>query len=153
MPRFFLVALMTLALAAALALPVGAELATWDQSKVSALAKQLDSATQSLYDTFSKQPQASAAQRKGYYRLKQDVRTVRNGAKQLAGALAKGAGQEETLPIYDDLLQDVRRARDVAAQVFTTHDVQERASAVRGLLNQLAPYYDPDAAPLQSGTR
>jgi hypothetical protein len=153
MPRFFLVPVVAVALAAGLTLPARAELASWDPAKVSALAKQLQSATQSLYDTFSKQPQASAAQRKGYYRLKQDVRAARNGAKQLAGTLAKGAGQEETLPIYDDLMQDVRRARDIAPQVFTTRDVQQRASEVRGLLNQLAPYYDPDAAPLQPVTR
>ena len=121
MSRFFLVALMTLALAAGLAFPAGADLASWDQAKVSALAKQLESATKSLYDTFSKQPQAGAAQRRAYYRLRQDVRTARNGATQLAEALAKGAGQEETLPIYDDLMQDVRRARDIAPQAFTTH--------------------------------
>jgi len=152
-PRFFLVAVTTLALEAGLALPARAELASWDQAKVSALAKQLESASQSLYETFDKQPQAGIGQRKAYYRLKQDVRSARNGAKQLAGALAKGAGQEETLPIYDDLMQGVRRARENAAQVFTTRDVQERASQVRGLLNQLAPYYDPDAVPLQSVTR
>jgi hypothetical protein len=143
----------TLALANGWALSARAELASWDQAKVSALAKQLEGETQSLYEAFNKQPQAAAAQRTAYYRLKEDVRAARNRAKQLAGALAKGAGRDETHPIYDDLLHGVRRAREIAPQVFTGRDVQERASAVRRSLNQLAPYYDPDAPPLQAVTR
>jgi uncharacterized membrane protein YccC len=125
-----------------------AELQTWDAAKVGALAQQLRTATGDLYDTFYKQPRVGVAQGKPYYRLQQDVRRLRSEAKQLAGALEQGAGQEETLPIYEDLMQAVRRARTDAAQVFTTQDVQQRATAVRQLLDQLAPYYDPDAVPL-----
>ena len=153
MPRFSILLVATLALAAGTATPARAELATWDQAKVSALAKQLETETRSLEDTFRKQPQATGAQRRSYYRLKQDVREVRNGATQLAGALDKGATQEETLPIYEDLMQDIRRVRDFAPQLFTTQDVMERAAAVRQVLNQITPYYDPDAAPLRPAAR
>jgi hypothetical protein len=38
----------------------------------------------------------------------------------------------------------VRIARDDAARSFNTEDVGQRAAAVRGVLNQLGPYYDPD---------
>jgi uncharacterized membrane protein YccC len=130
-----------------------AELAAWDQAKVSGLAKQLQQATHDLYDTFYKQPKVGAGQAKAYYRLKQDIRHLRSEAKGLATALEKGAGQEETLPVYEDLMQAVRRARENAGQVFSTQDVQQRATAVRQLLNQISPYYDPDAVPLQPVTR
>jgi hypothetical protein len=151
-PRLSLL-LVTLTLSAGTVTPARAELATWDQAKVTALAKQLETETRSLEDTFRKQPQATAAQRRSYYRLKQDVREVRTGAKQLAGALDKGATQEETLPIYEDLMQDIRRVRDFAPQLFTTSDVMDRASGVRQVLNQITPYYDPDAAPLRPASR
>ena len=95
----------------------------------------------------------TGAQRRSYYRLKQDVREVRTGAIQLAGDLEKGATQEETLAIYEDLMEDIRRVRDFAPQLFTTRDVMERASAARQVLNQITPYYDPDAAPLRPAGR
>jgi hypothetical protein len=41
-------------------------------------------------------------------------------------------------------MQLVRIARDDAAKTFNTQDVGKRAAAVRGVLNQLGPYYDPD---------
>jgi hypothetical protein len=137
------------ALVAGAAAPAHAELQKWDAAKVTALAGQLRTATQDLYDTFYKQPKVGAGQARPYYRLKQDVRRLRSEAKALAGALEKGGGQEETLPIYEDLMQAVRRARQDAREVFTTQDVEQKASAVRALLNQLSPYYDPDAVPLQ----
>jgi hypothetical protein len=38
-------------------------------------------------------------------------------------------------------------------QVFITRDVQDRASAVRHLLNRLSPYDDRDAVPIQAPLR
>jgi hypothetical protein len=132
-----------------------AELAAWDQAKVAALAKQLTPATDALYDAFYKQPPATvgSGQARAYQRLKQDVRRIRTEARELDGALAKGEGQEATLPMYENLMQVVRDARDDARQVFTTADVAERASAVRALLNQLGPYYDPDFQAYQPPAR
>ena len=43
-----------------------------------------------------------------------------------------------------NLMQLARSARDEAARVFVAHDVGDRAGAVRRVLNQLGPYYDPD---------
>ena len=77
------------------------------------------------------------------------MRRIKSEARELAGALEKGEGREDTLPIYEQLMEIVRSARDNARRVFTTQDVQARAGEVRQALNQLAPYYDPDAAPLQ----
>jgi hypothetical protein len=37
--------------------------------------------------------------------------------------------------------------------VFATKDLQDKAAAVRGLLNQLGPFYDPDFHELQPVTR
>jgi hypothetical protein len=123
-----------------------AELAAWDQVEVTALAKDLETAARALYDTFIKKPAPSVGsmQSRAYYRLKQEVRLLRVEARQLAASLEKGEGLEQTLPIYDHLMQLVRIARDDAARTFNTQDVGERAAAVRAVLNQLGPYYDPD---------
>jgi hypothetical protein len=139
----------------ALAGVAGAELTPWDQAKVAALAKQLETSAKELYDTFYKQPvpQAGSGQGQDYRRLKQEVRRVQSEARELSNALAKGEGREDTLPIYEHLMEVVRSARDSSRRVFTTQDVQSRASAARQLLNQLAPYYDPDTQPLDSATR
>ena len=50
-------------------------------------------------------------------------------------------------------MEIVRSARDNARRVFTTQDVQARAADVRQLLNEITPYYDPDAAPLEPRAR
>ena len=92
-------------------------------------------------------------QSRDYYRLKQQVRHLRSEARELSGSLGKNAGFDETLPIYEDLMQVVRLARESAQGVFTTQDVIEKATAVRLVLNQLTPYYDADAAPLEPVTR
>jgi hypothetical protein len=152
-PRFSFLPVAALALALGTAAPARAELASWDQAKVTALARQLETEARSLEGAFGEQPQATTVQRRSYFRTKQDVRKVRLGAGQLAEVLEKGATQEETLPIYDDLMEDIRRVRDFAPHLFTTPVVMERASAVRRVLNQITPYYDPDAGPLRPAGR
>jgi hypothetical protein len=126
------------------------ELAAWDQPEVTALAKELETATHALYDTFVQKPAPSVGsmQSQTYYRLKQEVRLLRVEARELATSLAKGEGRDQTLPIYDHLMQLVRIARDDAAKTFNTQDVAERAAVARGVLNQLGPYYDPAFQPL-----
>jgi hypothetical protein len=123
-----------------------AELATWDPARVTGLSKELTTASEALYATFLQQPPPSVGsmQTQAYYRLKQWVRLLRIEARHLATSLEKGEGREQTLPLYENLMQLVRSARDDAGRVFVGHEVGERAAAVRGVLNQLGPYYDPD---------
>jgi hypothetical protein len=136
-------------LALSLLLPAAnarAELAAWDQAQVTALGKELVQATNVLNETFRKQPPPSlgSTQSAAYHRLKQFVRMLHVVSQEFAGSLEKGEGREQTLTIYDNLMQLTRSARDEAARVFVAHDVGERAAAVRRVLNQLGPYYDPD---------
>jgi hypothetical protein len=122
------------------------ELAAWDQAQVTSLAKELTTATDSLYDTFRKQPppDVGSLQTHPYYRLKQFTRMLRVQASLFARSLEDGEGREQTVWIYETLMSLARSARDDAGRVFVTSDVGERAAAVRGVLNQLGPYYDPD---------
>ena len=122
------------------------EVAAWDQAQVTALGKELTQASDALYETFRKQPPPSVGsmQSASYHRLKQFVRMLHVVSQEFAYSLEKGEGREQTLTIYDNLMQLARSARDEAARVFVAHDVGDRAGAVRRVLNQLGPYYDPD---------
>jgi hypothetical protein len=155
MPRTYFACLLGFSLSLAVLGPARAEHAPWDQAKVSELATQLAEASKSLYDTFYKQPppQAGSGQGNDYRRLKQQVRRIQTEARELAGALGKGEGREDTHDIYENLMSLVRDARQSAQRVFSTQDVQDKASKARQLINQLTPYYDPDAQPLQPASR
>jgi hypothetical protein len=140
-PRSVLLGLAALGLVAG---PAAAEVKPWDQAHVSSLAKQLQEATQALYDAFYKQPppQRGSGQAREYQRLKHEIRRVRIEARQLATQLAEGEGREETLPGYEDLMQTVRSAEDHARRVFSTSDVQAKAAVARMLVDQIRPYYE-----------
>lgn len=151
MSRLFASSVLAIALAVSLAAPAYAELTPWDQAKVAAIGKQLNQAANDLYSTFYKQPPPGAVsgQANDYRKLKQTMRRIQSEARELDGALAKGQGREDTVDIYESLMEFVRSARDDVRRIFTTKDLQDRATAMRQLLNQIAPYYDPDAQPLQ----
>ena len=155
MPRIIATSALSLALAFSLAAPAAAELTAWDQAKVAALAKQLNQAADDLYSTFYKQPPPTGAsgQANDYRKLKQTMRRIQSEARELDSELAKGKGHEDTVDIYENLMGLVRDARVSSQRVFTTKDVQDKTSVMRQLLNQIAPYYDPDAEPLQPVTR
>jgi hypothetical protein len=122
------------------------ELAPWDGPRVAALAKQLEERTRALYDAVYKQPQPVVnTQYQDYFRLKREVRHLKNEARDFAGDLAAGGSMEQTLPGYEALMSSARWTAQAGRSVFTVKDVNDRASEVRELLNELAPYYDPDA--------
>lgn len=132
-----------------------AELAAWDAEKVTALGRDLQEATENLYDTFYKQapPTLGSGQSRAYERLKQKVRRIRSEARAFAKATQRGEGREQTAPIYEQLMLEVRDAREEARSIFTTADVAEKAAVARGLLNQLGPYYDPEFQALEPVAR
>ena len=143
-----LVALATLALAA----PVeAAAVQPWDQAKVTELGQQLEATTKELSDTFRRQPPPTvgSGQARSYYRLQQQIRQIRTEARSLSRALQKGAGHDETLPGFENMMQTIRLAQDEARRVFSTTEVRDKAAAAREVLNQLLPYYDAEAAPLE----
>jgi uncharacterized membrane protein YccC len=137
----------SLVVAAALLAPgARAELTAWDPGKVTAITKDLVQATKDLDETFRKQPQLSvgSSNSQAYYRLKQLVRMIHSESNELDRSVQKGEGREETLTVYENLMQLTRNAREDAAKIFVAQDVAQRAAAVRAALNRLGPYYDPD---------
>jgi hypothetical protein len=132
-----------------------AELAPWDQAKVTALSKQLADAAAALNETFYRQPvpTAGSVQTRGYQRMKEAVNKIQREAKSLNAKLSNQGDRASTLKSYQDLMQTVNVAREEAKGLFTTTDVAEKAGAARSVLNQLGPYYDPDFKQLEKVTR
>jgi hypothetical protein len=131
------------------------ELAAWDQAKVTGIAKGLATATDALYETFVQQPppKRESMQSDSYNKLGFLVSMLRTNTGLLVKSLENGDGREQTVWIYEVLTSYARSARSEARTVFITKDVGERAAAVRRVLNDLGPYYDPDfetLAPLPS---
>jgi len=123
------------------------DFAAWDQAKVTRLAKNLATATDALYETFLKQPpppNPGSMQSESYYRLEHQVWMLRCEARLLVTSLEEGDAREQTDLTYGMLMSHARSAREEAPRVFVAKDVGERAAAVRGVLNQLGSYYDPD---------
>jgi hypothetical protein len=128
-------------------LPSGsfAELAKWDQERVTTLGEELAKTCGALYDTFLKQPASTVGSERArdYHRLRQIVRRVRDEARHLSAALARGEGYEPTLPVYEELMAMVRDAREIANRTFSSSSVLDRAVAAGDSLRRLGPYYDP----------
>lgn len=124
-----------------------AQLANWNQERVTKLAAVLKERTAALYDTFYKEPVPTigTAQARSYYRVKELVRRIRREARQLSDQLDKGAGREETLPIYENLMTMVRDAQEEARRTFTSDTILNSAASAGDALRQISPYYDPEA--------
>jgi hypothetical protein len=140
--------LLAVALAVVLQAPSArAELAAWDPSKVLVLAKNLAEATAALEQAFAQQPAPTNPQSLesgSYHRLKHRVRMLGIEARVLATSLEQGEGRDQTELSYDMLMSHARSARYEASLGGVGKDVSDRASAVRRVLNELGPYYDPD---------
>ena len=124
-----------------------AELAKWDQERVTALGAELEEACGALYDTFLKEPESTigSGQRKDFYRLRQVIRRVKGESKHLSSSLANGEGYDQTLPVYENLMTMVRDAREISQRTFTSNFVADKAAAAGDVLRRIAPYYDPKA--------
>lgn len=133
-----------------LAPSAGAELAAWNQARVTEIARELAKATEALQTAFDQQsaPAEGSSQRVPYFQLKNRVRMLRNEARVLLKSLEQGGSREQTAWMYEILISHARSARYEAPRVFVANEVGERAGAVRQVLNQLGPFYDPDFATL-----
>jgi hypothetical protein len=117
----------------------------WDQEHASALSRQLSTRVDAV-DRFMRSHQLGDQNRRDFYRLKETVRRIRSESARLASLLEGGSGHDETLPVFEQLMLQVRNAREITKRMFTTTDLQELIAAARSTLDELAPYYD--AAPL-----
>ena len=143
MVRGFVAAALSVALGVAVA--AHAQLATWDQDRVTKYAEDLVTACAGLEDSLNQIGIQNIANANALYQVQDTVRLLYTASRGLSGALKNGKGRDETLPRFkriDTLRRDAEiegRRADIPEQVF------EKVFEVGSALILLRPYYVPAA--------
>jgi hypothetical protein len=138
------------AAAAAFLLAAGAasaELAKWDQPRVTKYAQELATATNELKQALDAVGIQNFAQQNAMYQVKDTVKVLDNTAGGLAEALKSGKGYEETLPRYKRLKSLQRDAQVEGRSADIPESVFEKVFAAGSALIKLAPYYEDQPPP------
>jgi len=115
----------------------------WNQEKVTAIAADLSRALERLRVALEGDPeQASVVQERKRQGVLVDVRTLARLSEDLAARLKAGQGLDETRPVYGEIQQVRRQARDAGRNLFTPDATQADIVAARGLLQRLEGFYE-----------
>jgi hypothetical protein len=123
--------------------PARAELAGWDQSRVTGIAQQLAQACDAWEQAVREQPGAGAEASE--FGLGMKARVLTEQSQALAGHLAKGDGHDKTRNYYRDLKALVDDTEEMAQRSELDDPTMAAWAKVVDLQRQIAPYYDPRA--------
>jgi hypothetical protein len=116
----------------------------WNQERVTALAKELETAVSGLRDAVRKSPAwENPQQKRRLYEIADKLRLIESEAIHLHAQLAKGADMEETLPAYQRLQRLKRDAQVLAMRTDVSAITQPKLDAATSVLAQIEPYYPP----------
>jgi hypothetical protein len=123
-----------------------ADLAKWDQKKVTATAEQLDQAAAKLRDGLRATPPITLGRpgRRALFSLREEVRVIASTSRRLHRALADGAEMEETYPTFRRLVRTGRRASRELNRLDLGQDTRGQVEAVADGVRKLRPYYEPE---------
>ena len=139
----------SLCLALGLALSLGvagaatADLAKWDQARVTTIAKQLKDQTEKAYTAVYREAPLGMGRSVPSSDMKHSLRRIHEEAVALDGHLKKGEGHDQTVGIWKHMMELVRDLDVDARESFLPNDVTAALAKVEDLLGQLQPYYDP----------
>ena len=127
--------------------PARAELAKWDQARVTEIAQQLAEACNAWWLAMREQPgdRIGSGEALDQFGLVQKAEVLHDQSRGLADDLAKGKGHDETLNAYRGLKEIVDDSEDEAERANLDDPSLNAWAKVAGLLRQIAPYYDPKA--------
>lgn len=144
--RPLLRALPVLLLTAALVAPgaARAELAKWNQERVTGISKDLAQSIKELRKALRHQPPPTLGQpgRVSYYELLDTLGSLESASRRLQNGLAAGKGREETYPTYRRLMSGVRDARDLMKRLEMGESVLSKVQPAADALRRLRPYYE-----------
>jgi hypothetical protein len=139
--------------AAAFLLAAGAahaELAKWDQQRVTKYAQELSTATEDLRRALEKLPiQQFATQQRAFYQVRDTIRMLDRAANGLAEALASGEGMEATYPRFKRILLLRDDAVEQGRRADIPNDVMDKVTPAGSALIKLRPYYEEEPPPGQ----
>ena len=123
-----------------------AELAKWDQKRVSAIATELADAVNkaAIEVDKGKGSRVDVAKERAFYEFQEDMRLAKNTSRHLAKELNEGKGREETYPTYKRLKTLRNDAAESARRAVTPDSTIEAITAAGELMNRLRPYYEEE---------
>jgi hypothetical protein len=136
------------ALVALLGAPLaGADLAPWDQGRVTAIAKQLAPAAEAWQQAVRlENDRIGSGVAVEENSLQDKARRLHEMSESLAAHLAKGKGHDETLNQYRSLREVADDTEEMAQRAELDAPALAAWSKMSDLLRQIAPYYDPKAS-------
>jgi len=129
----------------ALSSPASAELATWDQARVTELAQQLVQASDAWEQAVRKQSGGDIGSGEAELGLGTKARVLKEQSQALAGHLAKGQGYDKTHNYYRSLKELIDDTEEIAQRSELEEPTMDAWAKVADLQRQIAPYYDPKA--------
>lgn len=131
-----------------LSVPAAAELAKWDQARVTGIAQQLAAACDSFDQTVQKQPGGSmgSGSAGAVVGMQDESRALREQSLALADHLKAGKGYDVTRNAYRSLKEVVDDIAQQAQQSPLDEPTMDSWAKVMDLLRQIEPYYDPKAS-------
>jgi hypothetical protein len=138
---------LVVAAAASLAAPAAADLAAWDQARVTGIAKQLASACDAFDQAARRQPGATlgSGDAEDTFRMQKRSRVLGEQSLALADHLAAGKGYEPTRNEYRGLKEVADDIEEDAQRSSLDEPTMDAWAKVADLMRQIAPYYDPKA--------
>jgi len=126
---------------------VRAELATWDQARVTAIAQDLFKAADAWEQAVREQPggEIGSGDAAPEFGIGMKARVLREQSEALAGHLAKGEGYDKTHDYYRSLKEIVDDTEELAQRSELDEPTMDAWAKVVDLQRQIAPYYDPKA--------
>ena len=137
-----------LAFAACLSIPAGADLAQWDQARVTGIAQQLAAACEAWEKAVREQPgggELGSGDARDFLVMQQRSRFLREQSASLARHLQDGKGHDQTVHSYQALKEGADDTEEAAQRASLAEPTLDAWAKVSDLLRQIAPYYDPKA--------
>lgn len=124
-----------------------AELAAWDQARVTAIAQDLFKAADAWEQAVRKQPggEIGSGDAAPEYGMGLKARVLREQSEALAGHLAKGEGYDKTHNYYRSLKETIDDTEELAQRSELDEPTMDAWAKVADLQRQIAPYYDAKA--------
>ena len=123
-----------------------ADLAKWDQAKVTAAAEDLARATVALRGGLRARPPNTLGQpgRRAFFSLREETQVLVSTSGRLQRALAGGAAMEETYPTFRRLVRAGRRGARELRRIDLDIETRNNVEAVADGIRKLRPYFEPE---------
>ncbi len=130
----------------------GAELAKWNQERVTKYAEELKASTRDLVQALSTVHATGVIHKDMFYQARETVGLMDHAADGLAAALEAGEGLDATLPRFKRIQALRRDAEEQAKKAELPEAVLDKVFPVGTALFKLRPYYQDEPMPEEPKT-